>query len=29
MAAMYFGLAALLVLGMQLSHLPREALENE
>ena len=28
MAAMYFGLVALLVLGMQLSHIPREALEN-
>jgi len=28
MAAMYFGLIALLVLGMQISHIPREALEN-
>src|ERR1017187_4543054 len=28
MAAMYFGLIALLVLGMQLSHIPREALQN-
>jgi Zn-dependent protease len=28
MALMYFGLAALLVLGMQMSHVPREALEN-
>src|SRR6266704_5530950 len=27
MAAMYFGLAGLLVLGMQLSHIPREALQ--
>jgi len=28
MAAMYFGLIALLVLGMQLSHIPRETLEG-
>lgn len=28
MAAMYFGLAALLALGMQLSHVPRETLEK-
>lgn len=28
MAAMYFGLIALLVLGMQLSHIPREALNR-
>jgi len=28
MAAMYFGLIALLVWGMQLSHIPRELLEN-
>jgi Zn-dependent protease len=28
MAALYFGLIALLVLGMQLSHIPREALQN-
>jgi len=29
MAVMYFGLVALLVLGMQLSHIPRETLQNE
>ena len=29
MAAMYFGLVALLVLGMQMSHVPREALGNQ
>jgi Zn-dependent protease len=28
MAAMYFGLVAILVLGMKLSHIPRETLEN-
>lgn len=28
MAAMYFGLVALLVLGMEFSHIPRETLEN-
>jgi hypothetical protein len=28
MATMYFGLVALLVLGMQLSHIPREMLEK-
>src|SRR6185312_1002437 len=28
MGAMYFGLIALLALGMQLSHIPREALQN-
>jgi Zn-dependent protease len=28
MAIMYFGLVGLLVLGMQLSHIPREALDN-
>lgn len=28
MAAMYFGLIALLVIGMQLSHIPKEALES-
>jgi Zn-dependent protease len=28
MALMYFGLIALLVLGMQLSHIPREALQS-
>jgi len=28
MAVMYFGLVVLLVLGMQLSHIPREMLEN-
>ena len=28
MAAMYFGLAALLVLGMQMSHIPRETLQG-
>lgn len=29
MAAMYFGLIALLVIGMQLSHIPKEALESQ
>jgi hypothetical protein len=28
MAVMYFGLVALLVLGMQASHIPREILQN-
>ena len=28
MGTMYFGLIALLVLGMQMSHIPREVLEN-
>ena len=28
MAVMYFGLVALLVLGMQASHIPRETLQN-
>jgi hypothetical protein len=29
MAIMYFGLIALLVMGMQLSHIPREVLQSE
>lgn len=29
MAILYFGLIALLVIGMQLSHIPREALQNQ